>query len=282
MLRKLEREEFGRYIDQAYQWALIPEYTSYPVYYDGVKTREEYIEMSLNSFDRDKEEILLYLEEGKCTGWIHYRILPEDFYLDVKSLSTAGNTEEALEEFIDYITEKYPDDSIYLGFPAENRRAIDWLSQHGFGPGEQSYNNVLLLKDADGKCDNTGIEEIGADNYDVFAAIHRIVEDDMYWNSRRIREHLDEWLILAYGNKAAIYCMKSMAKDDMAEIFGLDFADGQYDSEIFTRLLKCVVARVKQLDSGSLVMFGEEHEQADILKAGFHCIGKYMLMMREK
>ena len=38
MLQKITENTWGEYVDYAYELALCPEKTSYPVYYDGIKT----------------------------------------------------------------------------------------------------------------------------------------------------------------------------------------------------------------------------------------------------
>lgn len=48
MLVKLKQIDFESFIDKAYEMAIVPEYTSYPIYYDGIKTRENYISVQKN------------------------------------------------------------------------------------------------------------------------------------------------------------------------------------------------------------------------------------------
>ena len=89
MLTPLKREEFDKYIDFAYELALDPAKSGYPTYTDGVKTRADFVERSLRTFERENEDILLYEREGRAAGWIHYYYLPEDKYLDTCSFCIA-------------------------------------------------------------------------------------------------------------------------------------------------------------------------------------------------
>jgi hypothetical protein len=59
MLTVLLEAELDRYIDRMYELALIPACTGYPVWYDGYKTKDMFIERTRKAFARENEEILL-------------------------------------------------------------------------------------------------------------------------------------------------------------------------------------------------------------------------------
>lgn len=132
MLNVLAKEDFEKCIGFAYDLALDPTITSYPVYYDGVKTREDFIRRAEEAFHNQNEEILLFSDEDSALGWIHYYYLPEDNYLGTVSLSIRKNKETAMDEFLLYVEQKYPGCHIYLGFPEENQEAISALIHHDF------------------------------------------------------------------------------------------------------------------------------------------------------
>lgn len=100
MLIKLEAFMFEEFAEQAYEMAMIPEITSYPVYYDGIKTKEDFMERAEKAFARENEEILLFYREDEFSGWIHFYALPEDQYLATVSMSAREGIEQMLDEFL--------------------------------------------------------------------------------------------------------------------------------------------------------------------------------------
>ena len=64
-LRSCTREEFEKYIDFAYGLAMDLTKSGYPTYCDGIKTKESFIERSLKAFEREDEEMLLFMDKGE-------------------------------------------------------------------------------------------------------------------------------------------------------------------------------------------------------------------------
>ncbi|MDE7222547.1 MAG: hypothetical protein K2O34_02045 [Acetatifactor sp.] len=245
MLRKINEDLWREYVNYAYELSLQPEKTSYPVYYDGIKTKEDFIRRTEKSSSIEDEEILLYEDEEKICGWIHFYYLKEDNYLSTVSMSFSAHMERGLEEFLAYVTDKYPGCEIWLGFPEENRQALSWLAKQGFKREEESYNDILFLDNYQAGETPDGIVRITEENFPLFAGLHSQFDSDMYWNSERMRRRLDQWMIFLYekGNapQGAIYC----AKWGIAEIFGVDFAGGIYNQEAFCALTEAVLNACK-------------------------------------
>ena len=198
MLTKLLKQDFGKYASQAYEMALIPEYTSYPAYFDGIKTKEDFLDRASKAFEQENEEILLFFFDGDFSGWIHYFYLEEDRYLDTVSLSASKGMEQMLDEFLRYIAMKYPDATVYLGFPTENRIALGHLTHRGFTVDEISWNTMLELSSAkSGNAPAVSIVPIRKENFGLFEFLHAQRNGQMYWDSGKILCDIDEWVIFA-------------------------------------------------------------------------------------
>ena len=65
MLRLLQEAEFDRYIGFAYELALDPARSGYPVYFDGMKTREDFVSRTRKSLERPGEDVLLFEVDGE-------------------------------------------------------------------------------------------------------------------------------------------------------------------------------------------------------------------------
>lgn len=140
MLIPLKREEFDKYIDFIYALALDPAKSGYPTYTDGIKTRADFVERSLQAFERENEDILLYEREDRVTGWIHYFYLSDEKYLDTCSFCIAEGMGDAVREFIAFAREWFPGSELCLGFPGENTQAAEALEAVGFTCIERDFN----------------------------------------------------------------------------------------------------------------------------------------------
>jgi len=103
-----------------------------------------FIERSSKAFTRDTEQILLFEYDGVVQGWIHYYWISEDNYLSTCSFNINIAMRQALKEFIEFASERFRGYDLYLGFPAENKDAIEYLSGHGFECIEEDYNDVAF------------------------------------------------------------------------------------------------------------------------------------------
>ena len=276
MLKRLEEQNFERYAEFAYELALDMTKSGYPTYADGVKTKEDFMERSRKAFSRENEEILLFERDGKATGWIHYYHLPEDHYLDTCSFCIAEGMGEAIEEFMAFAREKFPGCELYLGFPEANRDAVTALIAGGFACIEESYNDILDFASYKLRPESENVAPITKENYGPFGELHA-QHKDMYWNSERILNAIDEWNIFALlrNGKAtgAVYLRKD---ESTPEIFGIDFEDGVYDSAVYRSLLTAMLNDCKRQGAQHLFFFNDEDSQSDALVCGFRCVGKYV------
>lgn len=282
MLVPLREVDFDIFVDQAYEMALIPEMTSYPAYYDGIKTKEDFVGRARKALVRDDEGILLFYREDAFCGWIHYFYLAEDRYLDTVSLSARTGTEQMLAEFLEFLERQYPDATAYLGFPQENETALAYLQSRGFTVSEQSWNMALRLPDARQAGSGTAsVIRIGRDNYSLFQRLHSQRDGEVYWDTKHILNDLDNWMIfvsLRQGQPAgAVYCQRGAMMD---EIFGIDYWDGSYAPDIHKELLDAAVRASRESGSLNLVYFCDDAERQAVMDAGFSCIGKYILVER--
>ena len=143
MLRRLEEKDFDKYIDFAYDLATDPAKSGYPLYSDGIKTKERFVTRARKAFERPEEEILLFEKDDKVRGWIHYCHLEEDNYAGTYAFCIEDDTAAAIDEFIDLVRSQYPTCELYLGFSKKNIEAARELEAQGFERIEESYNDIL-------------------------------------------------------------------------------------------------------------------------------------------
>ncbi len=278
MLRTCSKDEFNEYIDFAYELATDLTRSGYPTYCDGIKTKAMFVERSRKAFERETEDILLFVYEGEVQGLIHYYWLPEDRYLQTYCFTIAKGTEQALSEFLAYVGQRFRGYDVFLGFPAENHSAVRYLVGQGFECIENDYNNTAYLDRLDTIPQNSGVTQIGRDNYESFQTLHGQIEGDMYWNSERILADLEDWVIFVKSTdgepQGAVYYRD--AGDGWFEIFGIDMDHGAYHPALFKELLNAALSDAKRRNGRFMTFFCDEEYEEAALACGFTCVGNYL------
>ena len=277
MLRVCTKNEFDQYIDFAYGLAMDPEKSGYPTYCDGIKTKDMFVERSLKAFERETEQMLLFEYEGEVQGLIHFYWIPEDRYLQTNCFNINKAPEQALSEFVTYVGERFHGYDLFMGFPAANRTAVQFFSAHGFECIEDDYNNTAFLDRLGEMPVSSSLIRITGENYDMFRRLHSQIEGDMYWDSDRIFEDLDNWIIFVKKQdgkaRGAVYLID--IDETWSEIFGIDMDQDVFDPGVFAELLNAALMDAKHRSIRTMTFFCEKEYEEITVKAGFTCIGQY-------
>lgn len=282
MLKKLEEKDFDKHVEFAHSLALDQSKSAYPTYTDGIKTKEDFITRAKKAFARENEEILLFEVAGKVEGWIHYFVLEEDKYISFCAFNVNDHVEIAIKEFLEHISHNYRGCTLYFGLPTVNVSAISCLEKIGFDKDDECYVDVMYFDKYQPIEETAGIVQVTKENYSEFAKLHAASDEEMYWNTERIFENLDDWHIyLCYTNDelaGAIYynyCGTSM------EIFGVDFPNDSYDETTFKALLIKALNEGKKDGCSDLTFFNGECEHSVVSELGFTHVGEYVLYTQE-
>lgn len=278
MLRICSKDEFEKNIDFAYELAADLTKSGYPTYCDGIKTKQMFVERSMKAFERETEEMLLFEQEGEVQGFIHYYWIPEDNYLATNSFNIERAAEQALAEFLAFVGERFTGYDLFMGFPAENEAAVNFLVGQNFECIENDYNNTAFLEKYDSIAEPGNLIRIDKENYERFQVLHDQIEGDMYWNSERILEDLDNWVIFVREKdgkpQGAVYYMD--ASDGWFEIFGIDLHHHEYHAQLFKDLINAALLDAKNRGGKVMTFFCEEEGEQAALECGFVCVGKYL------
>lgn len=279
MLRLINEAEFDRCIGFAYELALDPARSGYHVYYDGMKTREDFVSRARKALERPSEDVLLFVEGGEVEGLIAFEHPEEEHYLHTFIFSIRRDTGTALAEFVDYCRERWPGFLLDLGFPAENVEATGWLDGQGIPCNERSWNFLLDLDKYEPLPEPADVKRITAENFEDFAAVHRQIQEDMFWNCERVRAALNRWVIFVTGEgETAGEVLMTLDGKPHEEIFALEFVDGQSHDEAFQALLTAALNLLKAHGTKWLTFFVDEGcPQGETLKTlGFRLVGTFI------
>lgn len=278
MLRECTETEFEAYADFAYELALDPSKSGYPSYRDGIKTKQTFMERLHRAYERDDEQLLLFVRGAAVRGLIHYYWIPEDRYLQTNAFCIQEATEQALAEFLSFLGERFPGYELFMGFPAENQQAAAYLSGRGFECIEDDYNNTAFLDRLPPMPEASGVLPVKQENYELFRSLHSRIEGDMYWNSDRIYEKLDDWSILLKETdgiaQGAVYYRD--LDDGWYEIFGIDIRGETEHPELFQELLCAAISDARRRGGRFMTFFCEKEYQQTALACGFVCVDNYL------
>lgn len=273
MLRPAKAHEIKAYVDTAYALTPDPRRSGYPLFSDGILTREQFVCWAWESFQKPGRALLLFcLPDGQVAGWIQYFWIAEDRYLQTDGFLTERDTERALAEFAAYARARHPGYDLYLGFPADNTRAVRWLDAAGWARAEESFHDVFSLAGAlPGQ--SAAVVPVTDENFPLFCALHRAGEDT-YWNAQRIARTRSAWLLYLYVENGAARGA-ACARD--GEIYGLDYADGRFDAAVYRALTAAVLHAYRDEGRAHVVCFHSAREQPAALALGFRCAARYIL-----
>lgn len=276
MLVPLEEKDFYKYIDFAYELDMDPVHASYNIYYDGIKTKADFIAAARKAYTQQNEQILLYQENGQTEGWIHYNF-PEDHYLEFRTCCIRRNTAQALDELSAHLTARYSGCDWTMKFPATNTEAVAWLERAGFRQLQDANHYQILFANYTPTPAESGIERIREDTFEKFQRVHRTIEGDMYWNCRRVWENLADWdLFVAEEDGVAGEAMAT-ACNGFYEIFALVCEDGEFHEVLFRRLLRHALNEGKRRGASNLTFFVDPGSEEDRIlpELGFQLVSRF-------
>ena len=273
MLVRATREDIARYLDFAYAIALDQTRSGYPLFSDGVSTREQFAEHVWRGYGREDGDILLFVADGAVEGWIQFFYIARDRYLQTDGFLIGRDTDRAMSEFMEYAHAHFAGYDLYLGFPERNARAIAFLRQRGCRLSEEAYHDIFVFDGAAVGTASPGLVKVTEGNFPEFEELYR-AEPDAYWSADRIRAALNEWTVYLLhrdGIAAGYVC----ARD--GEIFSLGYREHRFDRDVYGALVTAVLRDLKAAGYGHMTFFNDEESQSAALELGFSCVGKYVL-----
>ena len=276
MLVKAAKEDIEQYMDFAYSLAMDQAKSGYPLWSDGISTKEEFVEHVWKSYRNDDRDILLFVIDGVVEGWIQFFYIEQERYLQTNGLFINRNTEQALEEFLEYACAHFAGYDLYLGFPKRNSNAITFLQKTDCRLIEKSYHDIFVLDGSAVQDETVGIARVTESNFSEFRKIHK-TDPETYWSSERIFSTLNEWLIyLLYREDIAVGYI--CARD--GEIFSLGYRDNIFDKSVYKALVTVILRDLQATGYKHMIFFNDEESQPVALDLGFTCVGEYVLYVK--
>lgn len=277
MLKKAAKEDIVLYMDFAYSLAMDQTKSGYPLWSDGISSKEEFVDRVWLSYERKDEDILLFVADGAVEGWIQFFYWEEDRYLQTNGFLINSHTEQALTEFLEYAGTRFAGYDLYLGFPKRNTGVISALKKRNCRLIQEAYHDIYVFDGSDIQAETDGIVRVTESNFSEFSKIYQ-TDSETYWNSERIFQALNEWLIyLLYREDTVVGCVCVRN----GEIVGLDYRDNVFDKSVYKALVTVILRDLQATGYKHMIFFnGDEESQSAALELGFSCVGEYVLYIK--
>lgn len=279
MLRKATRLDIETYGDMIWEMVQKPENCGYPVYYDGIKTKNDMINFLNGSIQGENDKVFIYEANGKVCGIVGYFTIKYDRYIQMNFCSVQYRMKDVLQELWQKI-DADEEGCVYFGFPGENKEAIAYMEENNCKKADESWNHSFFFSEYSKKPVYKQVERITKEKYDDFLQIYK-TDENTYWNADRIYKTFDRWnLYIAYEEKKPVSVLVLQKGDEQEEIFGISRTVNMTD-EHYEAMMNTALNESKERGVKFLTYFSEEWERGCLEKLGFHCIGKYVLYIRE-
>ena len=276
MLVKATKEDIAQYMDFAYTLAMDQTKSGYPLWSDGVSTKEEFVERVWRSYESEDRDILLFLVDGAIEGWIQFFYIVEDRYLQTNGFLINSHTEQALTEFLEYAHAHFPGYDLYLGFPKRNIDAISALQKEKCRLIQECYHDIYVFDGSAIQVETDGIVRVTESNFSEFREIYQ-TDPETYWNAERISLTLNEWSIYMLYREdtvAGYVCARN------GDVVSLGYRDNVFDKSAYKALVTVMLRDVQAAGYKHLIFFNDEESQSAALELGFICVSKYVLYLK--
>lgn len=226
------------------------------------KSYNEMYDTFLKSIRDIDNKVLVYYENSEIIGVLNLMVVKEKKYLEsIGGILTKKNFNFVAMKFIDYLKVSYGGYEMDLGFPLENKDAINFLEGINAQLMDSSIT-MLLKKDDFIKTSNySDVILLTSDYYSEYAIFHDKHNPNMYWNSNRIFEKLDIWNIYIIRKEEKIVgSIFIKATKNVVEVFGLSVDEEYKHKGLEIKLLSESISDILSKWNEDILFFVEEDE----------------------
>lgn len=210
-------------------------------------SREQIHELFMKYIEGDSQDLLLVERDGKLEGLTPLYWMEEDQYVSYAQGPYGYDYEAVANCLYDYVLENFEGYKFYANTASEHLKSIKFFEGKGF----EKIEEAVLLKLEDFKSDyfNGYVQTLNDINSKaIYDWIEKHIDEDTYWNSKRISENLERFIILGYfkdGIKGHIIGRGSVQYTEIIAFSG----DKMIKEDLFKSFIsKAYKRNVKQID----------------------------------
>jgi len=223
-------------------------------------SRQEIHKLFMDYIERDGHELLLVEKDGKLQGLSPIYWMEEDLYVSYAQGPYAYDYESVSNCLYDYVRDHFKGYTFYVNTAREHLESIKFFEKKNFKLEEDA--DMLKLVNFTSDYSNTFVEEINDKNSKiVYDWIDKHIDQDTYWNSKRISEHLYRFIILAYFDNGLKGHIIGRCSPKYTEIIA--FTGDEVIKEV---LLKTFVTKAHERDINFIDLYTEDAYEVELGK----------------
>lgn len=278
MIKKIN--EYNEVLDFA--WKLCQDKTK--TSYSKFDTKEYLKSKLIRGINSEDRQVVGYYENDNLIGVCMYYWIDEEKYAQTEALLIKDNYNLVADEIINYIKVKLKGYKILIGITADNEEAINYFKEREVLCIDASFDTRLLKRNFKPQDIKHKITKLEFEDFDEYAKFHDKYAQDMYWNSKNLREAFNNFVTFIYrdelGIKGSVFTKTVNVTN--GEIFGL-FIDAAEKGkgivgDLIGTTLKFVYEEYTEMNEIAYFMDENSKEELDYaMKYGFKINDRYRL-----
>ena len=180
-------------------------------------SKEEIYNLFMSHIKSDEHEVLLVEKEGKLEGLTPIYWMEKDLYVTYYQGPYGYNYEVVANCLYDYVAEKFKGYKFYVNTASEHSKSIKFYEKKDFQKLEEAV--MLKLENFRSHYSNEFVQALNENNkQSLYEWIEKHIDEDTYWNSKRISEKLDRFIILGYFKDGLKGHIIGRGSDDYTEV----------------------------------------------------------------
>ncbi|MTH07956.1 hypothetical protein GMA43_12045 [Turicibacter sanguinis] len=260
----------------AWEFERQQETCSFPKYKDFGDLYERFSK-SLND---NEDKVLAYIEDQELIGVLTLQVKSQDLYLQsLGGIFAKRDFNRVASKFIDYLRDHYLNFELFFGYPIENQVAISYLESIQAELLDACVTMKLQKEDFMSITPHHEVIPLPKERYAEYAIFHDTHHPNLYWNSKRIFEHLDLWKIYVGVDQDSIVGSLFIRCNSVEyEIFGLSLNQAYQNQGLELDLLSVSLEDCLNPSLDYVLFFVDEETPTQIeatLRVGFKPIDTY-------
>lgn len=153
-----------------------------------------------NYIEGEEKELLIVEKNGKLQGLTPIYWIEKDAYVSYEQGPYGFDYEAVADYLFDYVKDNFKGYKFYVNTSKEHIKSNLFYEKKGFEKIEEA--KMLKLENYTSDYSNEYVQELNENNSEeLYSWINRNIDEDTYWNSKRISENLNRFIILGYFNQ---------------------------------------------------------------------------------
>ncbi|MFC3927060.1 hypothetical protein ACVR05_03390 [Streptococcus caprae] len=273
MWEELTRQNYQYYLPLAYEWSQKIEQTAFPLFCDGVKTRDDFYRWAQEGIERENEHLLIYKIGNQPIAWIHYFVLQDEKQLGLCTFFIIKSVATVMSDLMQLFQQFYCQYKLIFYVPHQNYHLCTVLDQIGQKIDKQ-YVDIAHLDNLTAQDSIETVQLVTSENRTQLNDLLAKIEYGNHIAERLLTEpHI--WDVFIYlSNHQPIAILYASHKNPIIhEIFGI-VTIKKVTEGVIADLVRASLSHSRSNEARFLYFFTDDKEHAIVSQLGFKMLTK--------